>query len=258
MLASEIRAARYYYHIPPTNSIYPPQYTNFWRVVGNLWHALITNSTFFGKLVRYVYGIQIIPTTPATEELLNKPYSQQIYDFALKNDSAFMWTGQIPTAILNWTTICVGAQAYGYPDTALVFYNKYRGFVGNFDGGASKTNILYWILTRKFNPTIGINNEGSIIPMQFYLNQSYPNPFNPVANIKFGISKAAKVRLLIYDILGREVAELLNQELKAGSYNINWNASDFASGIYFYKLVVSEEDPSHNLFVDTKKMVLIK
>lgn len=251
MLASEIRAARYYYHIGPNNSIYPPSYTNSWRIVGNLWHALITNSTFFGKLPRYVYGIQMIPTTPATEELLNRPYSQQIYDFALKNDSVFMWTGQITTGIFNWTTICVAAQAYGYPDTALVFYNKYRGFVGNFDGGASKTNVLYWILTRKFNPTIGISNEGTVLPLRFYLYQNYPNPFNPVANIKFDIPETGIVKLKIYDLLGREVQTLVNGELKAGTYKAVWDASSFASGVYFYQL-------STDSYINTKKMILVK
>ena len=251
MLASEIRAAHYYYHIDPNNTVYPPSYTNSWHVVGNLWHALITNSTFFGKKIRYVYGIQIIPTTPVTEELLSKSYSQNIYDFALKNDSVFMWNGQITTGVFNWTTICVGAQAYAYPDTALAFFNKYRGFAGNFDGGASKTNVLYWILTRKFNPSIGITAEGTYIPLRFNLYQSYPNPFNPVANIKFDIPKAGNVKLIIYDLLGREVQTLVNEQLKAGTYRADWNASGFASGVYFYKLVTDG-------YANTKKMILVK
>jgi hypothetical protein len=251
MLASEIRAARFYYHIDPGNSIYPATYTNSWHIVGNLWHALITNSTFFGKLPRYVYGIQIIPTTPVTEELWSKAYSQQVYDFALKNDSVFMWNGQITTGTFNWTTICAGAQAYAYPDTALVFYNKYRGFAGNFDGGASKTNVLYWILTRKFNPSVGINIEGTVIPLRAQLHQNYPNPFNPVANIKFDIPKQENVQLIIYDLLGREVQTLVNGELKPGTYKAVWDASNFASGVYFYKLVAGS-------YADTKKMILIK
>ncbi len=251
MLASEIRAAHFYYHIDPKNSIYPTSYTNSWHIVGNLWHSLITNSTFFGKKIRYVYGIQIIPTTPATEELLTKPFSKNIYDFALQNDSVFMWNGQITTGTFNWTTICVGAQAYAYPDTALVFFNKYRGFVGNFDGGASKTNVLYWILTRKFNPTISINTEGTYIPLRFNLYQSYPNPFNPVANIKFDIPKTGLVKLIVYDMLGREVQTLVNEELIAGTYRADWNASNFASGVYFYKMTSGD-------FIQTKKMVLVK
>ncbi len=251
MLASEMRAAHYYYHIDPNNSPYPPSYTNSWHVVGNLWHSLITNSTFFGKKIRYVYGIQIIPTTPITEELLSHNYSKNIYDFALRDDSVFMRNGQITTGTFNWTTICVGAQAYAYPDTALVFFNKYRGFAGNFDGGASKTNVLYWILTRKFNPTIGIQLTGNEIPLSFNLYQNYPNPFNPFSTIKFDISKTADIKLVIYDLLGREVQTLVNRDLVAGQYKVEWDASGFASGAYFYKLTAGD-------FVQTKKMVLVK
>lgn len=251
MLASEMRAAHFYYHIDPNNSPYPPSYTNSWHVVGNLWHSLITNSTFFGKKIRYVYGIQIIPTTPITEDLLSHNYSKNIYDFALRDDSVFMQNGQITTGTFNWTTICVGAQAYAYPDTALVFYNKYRGFAGNFDGGASKTNVLYWILTRKFNPTIGIQLSGNEIPLSFKLYQNFPNPFNPVSTIKFDISKTADIKLVIYDLLGREVQTLVNRALVAGQYKVEWDASRFASGTYFYKLSAGD-------FVQTKKMILLK
>lgn len=251
MLASEIRAAKYYYHIPANNSIYPQEYTNYWRVVGNLWHSLITNSTFFGKKIRFVYGIQIIPTTPITEELLSFQYSREIYDFALRNDSAFLPSGQIPTGILNWTTICVGAQAYGYPDTALNFYNRYRNFTGNFDGGTSKTNVLYWILTRKFNP-IGINGEGNIIPLQFNLYQNYPNPFNPVTKINYDLPKDVFITIKIYDILGREVKKLINNEFKkAGSYELTFNASNFASGIYIYRMEAEN-------YTNSKRMILLK
>lgn len=250
MMASEIRAANFYYHIDPVNNPYPPSYTNTWHVVGNLWNASITSSTFFGMQRRYVYGIQIIPTTPATEELLSKSYSKNIYDFALQYDSVFMRTGQITTGMLNWTTICVGAQAYAYPDTALAFYNKYRGFVGNFDGGASKTNVLYWILTRKFNTT-GIQQIGSEVPVRYNLYQNYPNPFNPNTTIKFDLSKESHVRILIYDAVGRQVDELVNSELKAGTYKAEWNASQFASGVYFYKMISGN-------FVSAKKMMLIK
>ena len=161
-----------------------------------------------------------------------------------------MRTGQITTGMLNWTTICVGAQAYAYPDTALAFYNKYRGFVGYFDGGASKTNVLYWILTRKFNIT-GIQQIGSEVPVRYNLYQNYPNPFNPNATIKFDLSKASHVRILIYDAVGRQVDELVNSELKAGTYKAEWNASQFASGVYFYKMISGN-------FVSAKKMMLIK
>ena len=80
---------------------------------------------------------------------------------------------------------------------------------------------------------------------------AYPNPFNPATNIKFSIPKSSFVKLVIYDLLGSEVALLVNEGLNAGSYKTDWNASGFTSGIYFYKLEAGD-------FIDTKKMILVK
>lgn len=100
------------------------------------------------------------------------------------------------------------------------------------------------------NP-IGINNISSEIPSGYSLSQNFPNPFNPVTNIKFQLPKAGLVKLSVYDILGREVVTLLNNELDAGSYNFDWNASNYSSGVYFCKLETDE-------FSAIKKMMLIK
>jgi len=83
------------------------------------------------------------------------------------------------------------------------------------------------------------------------LYRNYPNPFNPSTNIKFDIPKSSDVKLIIYDIAGREITKLVNEMLNAGSYEVSWDASNYTSGVYFYKLI------SEN-YIDTKKMVLIK
>lgn len=104
------------------------------------------------------------------------------------------------------------------------------------------------------NPTgnaIGIQNINSEIPADYLLSQNYPNPFNPVTNIKFAVAKTGMVTLKVYDISGREVARLVNEELNAGTYNVDFNASHLSSGIYFYELTSGN-------FTGTKKMVLIK
>jgi uncharacterized delta-60 repeat protein len=106
--------------------------------------------------------------------------------------------------------------------------------------------------TIKYAPgTIGINPVSGEIPDNFMLSQNYPNPFNPVTNIKFGIPKAGNVRLIIYDINGREVNRLINQNLNAGYYTADFNASNLASGVYFYRLEAND-------FTDVKKMMLVK
>ena len=81
--------------------------------------------------------------------------------------------------------------------------------------------------------------------------QNYPNPFNPSTNIKFELPKTGNVKLVIYDVLGREVETLLNEKLNAGSYEAVWNADKYSSGVYFYKLETGD-------FTQTKKMILMK
>jgi photosystem II stability/assembly factor-like uncharacterized protein len=105
---------------------------------------------------------------------------------------------------------------------------------------------------------VGIQNIGSNIPNNFSLSQNYPNPFNPSTKIKFDISKSTYAKIRIYDILGNEVADLMHEQLNPGSYEVEWDASNFASGLYFYKLVARQVGSSTGDYVETKKMVLLK
>ena len=89
------------------------------------------------------------------------------------------------------------------------------------------------------------------VPNKFELYQNYPNPFNPVTTIKYDIIKSQDVKLAVYDILGREVATLVNEQQQPGSYEIKFDATNVSSGIYFYQLKAGD-------FIDTKKMILIK
>ena len=89
------------------------------------------------------------------------------------------------------------------------------------------------------------------VPTKFTLLQNYPNPFNPVTTIEFRIPESGLVSLKIYDLLGREVKTLVNEEMQPGNYTIKLDASSLSSGIYFYTLTAGE-------FVSTKKMVLLK
>ena len=88
-------------------------------------------------------------------------------------------------------------------------------------------------------------------PQEYTLNQNYPNPFNPSTVISFSVPVTAPVTLKIYDAIGNEVVTLVNEEKTAGIYNIEFNAMDLTSGIYFYKLQAGS-------FIETKKMLLIK
>jgi hypothetical protein len=87
--------------------------------------------------------------------------------------------------------------------------------------------------------------------MSFNLAQNYPNPFNPVTTINFTLPKAGKVSLKIYNMLGQEVATLIDGHRTAGLYNVKWNAENFASGMYIYRLTSGTQSFSN-------KMLLIK
>ena len=115
-----------------------------------------------------------------------------------------------------------------------------------------------------FNPPIKTNTVLNVVclptgntantvntPNKYELSQNYPNPFNPTTNIKYQIANNSFVSIKVYDILGKEVTTLVNENLSVGTYSVNWNASNNASGIYFYKLTAGE-------FVKVKKMILQK
>ena len=84
---------------------------------------------------------------------------------------------------------------------------------------------------------LDVNQErDNELPEEFNLRQNYPNPFNPTTKINYSIPKTSNVELKVFDILGREVAELVNEEKPAGNYTVNFNASKLSSGIYFYQI----------------------
>ena len=97
----------------------------------------------------------------------------------------------------------------------------------------------------------GVKEEHNNLPTNFSLEQNYPNPFNPTTVINFSIPKNYMVSIRVYDILGNEVANLMNEEKTAGSYSINFNASKLSSGVYFYRMQAGS-------FVKTKKLILMK
>jgi hypothetical protein len=123
-------------------------------------------------------------------------------------------------------------------------YNSCTDFAAGY-WQVSKPNVCFQgIIT-------GVNNHQQGIPTEFSLSQNYPNPFNPITDIKYSIPKETNVKITIYDELGREVAVLVIEKQNAGNYNVEWDGTNYSSGLYFYKLEAGD-------FTDVKKMVLIK
>ncbi|MCX7834055.1 MAG: T9SS type A sorting domain-containing protein, partial [Ignavibacteria bacterium] len=98
---------------------------------------------------------------------------------------------------------------------------------------------------------VEVKQIASEIPKDFILKQNFPNPFNSSTKITFMLPRSSFVRLVIFDLLGREIETLIDERLSAGVYEKTWNADNYPSGVYFYRLVTENS-------IDTKKMVLIK
>jgi len=112
-------------------------------------------------------------------------------------------------------------------------------------------NTQYGILT--FEDTITKNNGdiNHITPDEYLLYQNYPNPFNPSTTIEFDLPKAANVRIEAYNIAGQKIKTLLNKKMLSGRHEVEFNAQNLSSGIYFYRIEAGE-------FQDVKKMILIR
>lgn len=143
-------------------------------------------------------------------------------------------------------------------------FKRYRFNLSQFSGQQIAVGFRYyvnmlsaeagWVVQLDdiyIGPSVGIQNISSEIPASYKLLQNYPNPFNPVTNISFQLPQSSFTILKIYDMLGREVSELVNEKLEAGVYKVDFDASNLSSGTYFYSLTTSN-------FTQTKKMTLLK
>lgn len=143
----------------------------------------------------------------------------------------------VPYTFRGWTGS--GSGSYTSPDST-----------GN-DTAVTVTLHNPIVETARWTQLIGIKSISSEIPKEYKLYQNFPNPFNPLTFINFDIIKQGKVKITIYDLLGREAMILLNQDLQPGKYKIDFDGSNFASGLYFYKIETLD-------FSDVKKMLLVK
>jgi len=140
---------------------------------------------------------------------------------------------------LNWTEQATPLTENLYE---ICFPSVNTGYIASWSGKILKTTN---------GGATYINNINSNIPDNYSLYQNYPNPFNPNTNIKYQIANNKFVTLKVFDLLGREVAILVNEFQKTGTYEVSFNGSEFASGIYFYKIQAGS-------FTQVKRMVLIK
>ena len=121
--------------------------------------------------------------------------------------------------------------------------------------GTGIRGITFWgkFLNEEYSDVVEINID---VPGEFSLNQNYPNPFNPSTKITFSLASDAKVTLKIFDVLGREVMTIINQDLTAGAHTYDFDATGLNSGAYFYKLEANGK--GGNNFSSAKKMIILK
>ncbi len=204
--------------------------------------------------------IQTIAVNPAGQ-IFAGVYGGVFYS----TDNGTGWAQNSFTTDYVYSLVCHGVNQ--------IFAGTYNGVYDSYDDG--KTWIQAGlqgsiILSLTFNSTdlllagvyrggifqstqsvLSVNEHPNTLPSSFKLFQNYPNPFNPSTRIDFQIPKSGLVSLKIYDLLGNEIATLLNRELPPGSYHLTWNGSNAASGVYYCRLVTGT-------FTDVRKMMLVR
>jgi hypothetical protein len=136
-----------------------------------------------------------------------------------------------------------------HPDLMTVNYT-YRVTAVDFSGNESKPSVV-------LDPVLGVKDSKQL-PATFALHQNYPNPFNPSTNIQYDLPSAAFVMLKVYNILGEEVAALVNEDVTAGIHTFSWNAGNMPSGVYQYRIIALPKADATKPFVQTFRMVLVK
>ncbi len=131
----------------------------------------------------------------------------------------------------------------------------YIGAFGDDDWTAGWTN---WSRNASPRGTSSVERTESSRPKDFTLFQNYPNPFNPSTVISYQLPMSSEVKLVVFDLLGRELQTLVNTRQAAGRYNVQFNAASLSSGVYFYRLSVSSRGSLAGAFAETKKMILMK
>ncbi len=207
-----------------------------------------------GKLLCCVYTV-VKPDTSAISG-----YNERDLYFQYSSNDAVTWSQ--PIRLTNTTEIdecypSISIYNKGNVSTGETYelnmtYMKDPGVGPTTFGGsapASRNNLIYRKIS--FGPPIGIHNIGSTVPKTYSLNQNYPNPFNPSTKIRFDLPKNDFVTMKVYDIAGKLVSTLINENLTAGTKEYDWNAVNMPSGIYFYTIKAGN-------FTQTKKMVLVK
>lgn len=212
-------------------ALYIHQYTgnNTYRVLDSIFET-IDNNNLLSQDIKILQG-DVYPS------ILTGSYNGRIYIYKF-NGSSYLKT----------------FEKSDYPGAAIrrVYWTVLSGTDGYFNTWSSSSSDGLFYLFRK-QQEIGIANSNQTLK-EFKLVKIYPNPFNSSANIEYQIANNSFVMIKIFNVLGEEITILIKGYLKAGSYNVTWNANDFPTGVYYCKMICN----GRSNFTETKKIVLLK
>ncbi len=261
--------------IPSTSNLQNPSviYTN-----GGYYSVKLKISNSYGTdSVNYINYVKVLGVNMSAFSLVNPPSNTFINTAATDTTRIiFTWTkassnssirykwkirrngypGEITLnsnnngsdSLISLRNSLLDSIAIGFPGSGDTVFCLWR--VSSYNGTDSLLSQNQFVVYLIKHP-IGIKVILSLIPKEFNLFQNYPNPFNPVTKIRFSLPINSFAKLIVYDMLGRELETLINEQLKAGTYETSWNASNFSSGIYFYRLISAD-------YSQTKKMLIVK
>jgi photosystem II stability/assembly factor-like uncharacterized protein len=242
---------------------------NGWAVTGNT----LLHTTDGGNTWQYYYNFCPYPLTLSNIFFVDKNHGWIVGQYGAiykTSNGGINWTRKSSGGATDLNSIFFADTLNGWAvgNNGMIIYSRTGGeywsqqtrltnndltsayFVNEKKGWAvgRGSTILY----TEIGGTTGIKqNSSKELPKEYFLFQNYPNPFNPSTNIEFQIPRNGNVSLELFDILGRKVMTLVDEEKVAGRYNVSFNASNLSSGVYFYTLRT-------NNFIQTKKMILIR
>lgn len=226
------KGTKYYYRVYAYNDVTVSDYSNIDSVIAT------GDTTSIPARPTYL-TVSNVTMTSITINWSDNSYNELGFIIARKKpgDIAFEYIDTVQTDILTYQEVGLN------PDN--IYFYKVCAF--NDYGVSDFSNTVS--ATTKANTSV--SNTKVSDADGYYLADNFPNPFNPVTTIKFGIPVNSFVSLKIYNSAGNEVETLLNSKLSSGSYSFNWNATGYSSGVYFYRLET-------NKFSNVKKMILVK
>ena len=149
----------------------------------------------------------------------------------------------------QWVERYPGQPSQFYTGRKITVDSQRKIFVigDNSDSGTGSDYV-----TIKYSQLVGLEPVTSNVPIEFKLQQNYPNPFNPSTKIQFEIKKFGDIKIIVNDLLGKEIETIVNENLNSGIYEKSWYAGNYSSGVYFYTMFVDGKR------IESKKMMLTK